>query len=193
MNHLYKWQVVALLGTHLHVAQISQLLGCTQNNFNFLMKPLSCSSPCQHWRLGGATQIVNAPFGFYTKKCGSFKTNMSKNTHIHKLVAIWMWMLLNFWLVIVFKESSCCIFGNACNKNIIWRFCMMVCPKFWENYFYIYQHLCLGTNDLNGSYGSLALMFKMKQCVFWHVIKSKCVFSNIRVHIYMKLEIKDSG
>jgi hypothetical protein len=32
---------------------------------------------------------------------------------------------------------------------------------------------------------------KHEQCVFWHVIKSKCVFSKIKVHKYTKLEIID--
>jgi hypothetical protein len=66
---------------------------------------------------------------------------------------------------------------------------MMVYQNFWGNYFYIYLHLCLGIDDVNGSYGSLALLFEMKKCIFWHVIKSKCVFKKIRAHKYMKVEI----
>ncbi len=112
--------------------------------------------------------------------------------YTQKLVASWMWMTLRFLLAIVFQEYSCCISGKACNKKFACIFYMMVCQKNWGNYFYICLHLCLWTNDVNGSYGSLALLFETKQCVFWHVIKSKCVFSKIRVHKYMKLEIIDS-
>ncbi len=65
----------------------------------------------------------------------------------------------------------------------------MVCQKIWGNYFYTYLHLCSGTNDVNDSYDNLALLFEMEQCVFKHVIKSKCVFSKIMVHKYTKLEI----
>jgi hypothetical protein len=39
---------------------------------------------------------------------------------------------------------------------------MLVCPKFGGNYFYIYLHLCLRVDDVNGSYGSLTLLFEMK-------------------------------
>jgi hypothetical protein len=39
---------------------------------------------------------------------------------------------------------------------------MMVCPKFWGNYFHAHLDLCLGVDDVNGSYGSLALLFEMK-------------------------------
>jgi hypothetical protein len=45
MNHMYKWQVVALLGNHVHAMQFFQLLGCTQNNNNFSMKPLIMFKP----------------------------------------------------------------------------------------------------------------------------------------------------
>jgi hypothetical protein len=193
MNHLSKWQVVALLGNHQHVAQISQLLGCTQNNFNFSMKPLIMFKPMLTLEIGWCHPNCNCPIWILYKKCGSLKTYMNKNIHIHKLVVAWMWMLLSFWLTIVSQESSCCIFGNACNKNTRCRFCMMVCQKFWGNYFYTYLHLYLGVDDVNGSYGNLALMFKMKQCVFWCVIKFKYVFSKIRVHKYMKLEIIHFG
>jgi hypothetical protein len=107
--------------------------------------------------------------------------------YTHKLVVAWMWVLLSFWLAIVSQESSCCISENTCNKNSGCRFCMMVCPKFWENYFYTYLHLCLGVDDVNGSYGNLMLLFEMK-----YVIKFKCVFSKIRAHKYMKFEVIDS-
>jgi len=70
---------------------------------------------------------------------------------------------------------------------------MMVYLNFLGNYFYIYLQLCLGADDVNGSYGSLVLLFKMKQCIFWHVIRYKCVFSKIRVHKYTKLEIINFG
>jgi hypothetical protein len=135
----------------------------------------------------------NCPIWILYKKCWHFKIDMSKNTHTHKLVATWMWMLLSFLLAIVFQESSYCIFENACIKNSRCRFCMMVCPKFWGNYFYTYLHLCLGADDVNGSYGNLALMFEIKQWLFWHVIKSKCIFSKIRAHKYRNLKIINSG
>jgi len=32
---------------------------------------------------------------------------------------------------------------------------------------------------------------KIKWCIFWHVIKSKCVFSKIKAHKYTKLEIRN--
>jgi hypothetical protein len=161
MNHLCKWQV-ALPGSHLHVAQISQLLECTQNNFILSMKSLIMFKPMPTLVIRWCHPNYNCPIWILYKNCGHFNTNMSRNTHIHKLVVAWMWMLLSFWLTIVSQESPCCIFGNACNKNFGCKFCMMVCPKSWRNYFYTYLHLCLGVDDVNGSYGNLVLIFKMK-------------------------------
>jgi hypothetical protein len=132
MNHSYKWQVVALLGSHLHVEHIFQLLECTQNNFYFLVKPLIMFNPMPTLETGWCHPNCNCPIWILYKKCWYFKIDMSKNTHTHKLVATWMWMLLSFLLAIVFQQSSYCIFENACIKNSGCRFCMMVCPKFWE-------------------------------------------------------------
>jgi hypothetical protein len=66
-------------------------------------------------------------------------------------------------------------------------------PKFLGKLFLHFLNLYLGADDLYGNYGNLALMFEMKQCIFWCVIKSKCVFSKIKAHKYMKFEIIDFG
>jgi hypothetical protein len=39
-------------------------------------------------------------------------------------------------------------------------------PKNYGELFLCLPTLCLGIDDVNGSYGSLALLSKMKQCVF---------------------------
>jgi hypothetical protein len=59
---------------------------------------------------------------------------------------------------------------NKGNKNLGHKFCIMVCPSFWENYsMLIYTHFWELMNSM-GSHGSLSLPFVMKVMVCDHFV-----------------------
>ncbi len=101
----------------------------------------------------------------------------NKSSFLQKLVAAWMRILLTFFisdvsgvLANIMSESSHCFRkGNIYSGH---RLCILVCPRFWEDYYMLIHTHCWELMNSVGGHGSLSLLFVLKVMVFHFVSDS---------------------